>query len=144
MDEPAEIKVERLLWGGPLTVALSVVAVVLIRTVGVAVLHPSAKFAPLTLQVSTFDAAFFGACAVFAFYSQCRYGLEPIPEYRSLAWKVLLVSFVPDIVLALSHLFGSGWPEAFVLMAMHIAVWTFWVSMLPIVVAPSGRGTKLQ
>src|SRR4051794_35956254 len=144
MDEPTQIKVGRLLWGGPLTVALSVVAVVLIRTVGVAILHPSAKFAPLTLQVSTFDAAFFGACAVFAFYSQCRYGLEPIPEYRSLAWKVLLVSFVPDIVLALSHLFGSGWPEAFVLMTMHIAVWAICVTMLPIVVAPGGRVTNFR
>ncbi len=143
MEEPTQIKVGRLLWGGPLTVALSAVAVLLIRTVGVAVVHPSAEFAPLTVQISGFDAVFFGACAVFAFYSKCRYGLEPIREYRSLAWKALLVSFLPDIALALTHLFGSGWPEAFVLMTMHIAVWAICVTMLPIFVAPKGRGTKL-
>jgi hypothetical protein len=144
MDEPTEIKVGRLLWGGPLAVALSVVTVLLIRAVGVAVLHPSAEFAPLTAQISGFDAVFFGACAVFAFYSICRYGLEPIREYRSLAWKVLLVSFLPDIALALAHLFGSGWPEAFVLMIMHIAVWAICVTMLPIIVAPKVRVTKVR
>ena len=143
MDERTEIRAGRLLWVGPLTVALSVVAVLLIRYLGVAVLHPGAEFAPLTVQISTFDTVFFGACAVFAFYSICLYGLEPTREYRSLAWKALLVSFGPDIALAMMHLFGGGWPEALVLMAMHIAVWAICVTMLPILVAPKGRVTKL-
>jgi hypothetical protein len=144
MEQATQIKAGRLLWGGPLTVALSAGAVALIRAVGVAVVHPAAEFAPLTLQISTFDATFFGACAVFAFYSQCRYGLEPIPEYRSLAWKVLLASFIPDIILAFAHLNQSGWPEAVVLMTMHIAVWAICVTILPMVVAPKGRVTKAR
>jgi hypothetical protein len=139
MDEAKEIRVGRLLWGGPLVVALSVADVLLIRAVGAAAVHPSAKFAPLTVQVSGFDAMFGGACAVFAFYSMCRYGLEPIREYRSLAWKVLLVSFLPDVALALAHLFGSGWPEALVLMAMHVAVWGICVTMLPLIVVGTAR-----
>ena len=52
--------------------------------------------------------------------------------------------FFPDIVLALAHLFGSGWPEAFVLMTMHIAVWAICVTMLPIIVAPKVRVTKVR
>lgn len=142
MDELAQIRLVRFLWAGPLTVAASVGAVLLIRAVGVAVLHPGAQFAPLTVEIPTFDAVFFGACAVFAFFSICRYGLEPIRQYRSLAWKVLLVSFVPDIALAVTHLFGGGWPEAVVLMAMHITVWAICVTMLPTLVAPKGRVTK--
>ncbi len=139
MNEPAPIQLRRFLWAGPLTVALSVVAVLLIRTLAVATLHPPAEFAPLTVQIPTFDAVFFGACAVFAFFSICRYGLDPIREYRSLAWKVLLVSFVPDIVLAVTHFAGGGWPEALALMAMHVAVWAICVTMLPPLVAPKGR-----
>jgi len=66
-----------------------------------------------------------------------RYTLEPTREYRSLAWKVLLVSFVPDIALAMGHWFGGGWPEAVALMAMHIAVWAICVTILPGLVAPN-------
>jgi len=137
MDEPAQIKSGRFLWAGPLTVTVSVVAVLLIRTLAVATLHPDAKFLPLTIEPPLFDTVFFGACAVFAFFCMGRYTLEPIGEYRSLAWKVLLFSFVPDIALAMGHWFGGGWSEALVLMAMHIAVWAICVTMLPILVAPN-------
>jgi hypothetical protein len=144
MDEQAQIKVGRLLWVGPLTVALSVVAVLLIRTLAVAILHPDARFLPLTIEPPVFDTAFWGACAVFAFFCMSRYSLEPIREYRSLAWKVLLVSFVPDIAVAMLHWLGGGWPEAFALMAMHIAVWAICVTMLPAFVAPNGRVTRFR
>ncbi len=142
MDEPAQIKLGRLLWAGPLTVALSVVVVLLIRTLAVAILNPDAKFLPLTTETPISDTAILGACAVFVFFSMGRYSLEPIREYRSLAWKALLVSFGPDIALAILHWFGGGWPEALVLMAMHIAVWAICVTMLPAFVASNGRVTS--
>jgi hypothetical protein len=54
---------------------------------------------------------------------------EAIPRVRDglrfnllSAWKVRLVSFVPDIRLPTQHWFGGGWP-AVALLFMHIAVW---------------------
>ena len=44
------------------------------------------------------------------------------------AIKVLLLSFLPDIALAISH--RATWPYAFALMSMHIAAWAVCVSML--------------
>jgi hypothetical protein len=137
MDEPGHIKLGRVFWAGPLTIVVSVAAVLLIRTLAVTILNPDEKFIPLTKEgVPAFDTAFFGGCAVIAFFSMCRYSLEPIREYRSLAWKVLLFSFVPDIALAALHWFGGGWPEALALMIMHIAVWAVCVTMLPALVTP--------
>jgi hypothetical protein len=144
MDEPGHIKPGRLFWAGPLTIGVSVVAVVLIRTLAVAILNPDEKFMPLTKETPTFDTVLFGGCAVIAFFSMSRYSLEPIREYRSLAWKVLLFSFVPDIALATLHWFGGGWPEALALMTMHIAVWAICVTMLPALVAPNHHPAKLR
>jgi hypothetical protein len=119
MDEPGHIKLGRLFWAGPLTIVVSVVAVLLIRTLAVTILNPDEKFIPLTKEgVPTFDTAFFGGCAV-------------------IGWKVLLVSFVPDIALATLHWFGGGWPEALALMTMHIAVWAICVTILPALVTPN-------
>jgi len=127
-----QVDSKRVLWAGPLTLLASVLAVACIRQAAVGVLHPDPRFDPLnTLQLPIFDTLLFGGMAVFAFFRMCSYDLDPIAAYRSLAWKCLLVSFVPDILLALDHLFGGGWPEAFALMAMHVAVWALCVTMLP-------------
>lgn len=142
-DEPAPIKLVRLLWAGPLTLALSVVAVLLIRALAVAILNPDAKFLPLAPQPPVFDTLFLGTCAVLVFLAMGRYSSEPIRAYRSLAWKLLLVSFAPDIALARLHWFGGGWSEALALMAMHVAVWAMCVTTLPAFVASSRRETKL-
>ena len=108
------------------------------RTLAVAILKPDANFPPLTIAAPTFDTVFFGACAVFAFFCMGRYSLDPVREYRSLAWKTLLVSFVPDIVVAMGHWLGGGWHEAIALMAMHVAVWGICVTLLPAIVTPNG------
>ncbi|MGH9588660.1 MAG: hypothetical protein ACRD3F_17080 [Acidobacteriaceae bacterium] len=141
--EPAQIKLWRLLWVGPLTVALSVVAVIVIRTLAISILKPDAKFLPLTSQAPIGDTVFLGACAVLVFFAMGRYSLEPIREYRSLAWKALLVSFGPDIALAVLHWYDGGWPEALALMAMHVAVWAICVTILTTLAAPNGRVTSL-
>jgi hypothetical protein len=143
MDEPGHIKLGRLLWAGPLTIVVSIAAVQLIRTLAVTILNPDKKFIPLTTGVPTFDTVFFGGCAVITFFSMSRYSLEPIPEYRSLAWKVLLFSFVPDIALATQQWFGGSWPEALALMTMHVAVWALCVTMLPALVTLNRPFPKL-
>jgi len=44
---------------------------------------------------------------------------------------ILILSFVPNVILALAQIMGEGWPEAFVLMTMHAVVWAICVTLLP-------------
>jgi hypothetical protein len=60
-----------------------------------------------------------------------RDAISGIAGLRSLAWKGLVVSFAPDVIVALRRSWGGGWPEALALMTMHIAVWALCISMLP-------------
>lgn len=131
MDEPEQLKVIRLFWAGPLTVIASVGTVLFIRIIAVAILKPDPKFEPLTVGPPTFDTVVAATFAVLVFLSNARYSLEPVRDYRALAAKVLVISFVPDIALAVLHGFGGGWPEALALMVMHVAVWAICVTLLP-------------
>jgi hypothetical protein len=121
----------RLVWAAPLTILVSVTAVWIIRLAAVSILHPKEEFMPLTPGPPVFDTVIAVGAAVIVFARIQSDSLEPAREYRSLAAKVLIVSFVPDVALALMHGFGGGWPEAFALMAMHIAVWAVCVTILP-------------
>ncbi|HEX4310221.1 MAG TPA: hypothetical protein VHZ25_09355 [Acidobacteriaceae bacterium] len=120
---------------GVLTALVSVGVVQLIRIVAVAILHPSARFVPLTLFPPTFDTAIGVAGAVFVFLQIAENAARPIRTYRKIAAGVLLVSFAPDIAIPMRHVPGAGWPEAFALMSMHVAVWAICVTMLPRLVA---------
>jgi len=131
MDHPKQLKLKRLFWAGPLTVLASVVAVLLIRKIAVAILKPDARFQPLTVEAPVIDTVVAVTIAVFVFVRFAQDSLEPVRDYRALAAKVLVVSFVPDVALALLHGFGGGWPEALALMAMHVAVWAICVTVLP-------------
>ncbi|MGA8594141.1 MAG: hypothetical protein WB676_05295 [Bryobacteraceae bacterium] len=88
--------------------------------------------------ITTFDTVVAATCAVLVFLAKARYSLEPVREYRALAAKVLVVSFVPAIALAVLHGFGGGWPEALALMAMHVAVWAICVTLLPALTMTGG------
>jgi hypothetical protein len=138
VDEPEQLKIKRLFWAGPLTVIASVVTVLFIRIIAVAILKPDPKFEPLTVGPPTFDTVVAATCAVLVFLANARYSLEPVRDYRALAAKVLIVSFVPDIALAVLHGFGGGWPEALALMVMHVAVWAFCVTLLPALTMTGG------
>src|SRR5579871_6109890 len=136
-DGGALISFRNFLWAGPLTVLTSVAAVLIIRAAAVTILKPVPAFLPLSLETPVSDTVMLGAAAVFVLLSMCRYSLEPIREYRALAWKVLAVSFLPDVGLAIGHWFGGGWPEAFALMIMHVAVWAICATLLPSLVTRS-------
>jgi hypothetical protein len=124
----------RLFWAGPLTILVSVTAVSLIRLAAVSILRPNEGFLPLTPGPPVFDTVVAVGAAIIVFTRICSDSLEPAREYRSLAAKVLLVSFAPDVALAALHWFGGSWPEAFALMAMHVAVWAICVVTLPVLV----------
>jgi hypothetical protein len=139
VDQPEQLNLKSLFWAGPLTVVASVVVVLFIRMIAVAILKPAAKFQPLTVGPPIFDTVVAVTIAVFVFIRNARDSLEPVRDYRALAAKVLVVSFVPDVLLAVLHGFGGGWPEAFALMAMHVAVWAICVTMLPLLTATERR-----
>jgi hypothetical protein len=138
MAEPPELRTDRLRWAGPLTVLVAAIVVALIRAIAVALLQPSPRYMPLTPALPVFDTIVFASAAVLVFARFCRDNADPIRDFRRLARVILLISFLPDILLALTHAFGGGWPEALALMSMHVAVWAICVTMLPaaVVVRP--------
>ena len=135
MDQPARLDFTRFPRAGLLTALASVAAVLLIRIVAVAILHPPASFQPLTLFIPIIDTAIGVWGAVFVFWKIGYYSGDPIRTYRKVAAGVLLISFAPDIAIATQHMLGAGWPEAFALMSMHVAVWAICVTILPRLVA---------
>jgi hypothetical protein len=139
-----ELRLERLRWAGPFVVLLSVLAVILIRIVGMVFARPTPRFFPLTPVFPVFDTLVLASAAVLVFARFCRDNANPIADYRRLARWILVVSFAPDILLAVTHGFGGGWPEALVLMSMHVAVWAICITRLPAAVAVKSRPTDPQ
>jgi hypothetical protein len=131
MPQPATyIQMSRLAWVGPLTIFASLGAVLLVRALAVRLLHPPRTFTPLLLPPPIIDTVLLVTAAVFVFTFVATTASNPVRMFRSIAGLVLLVSFVPDILLAIWHSFGGGWPEAIALMSMHVTAWAVTVTML--------------
>jgi hypothetical protein len=126
MTEFLYVDARRVFWVGPLTIVTSVIAVLAVREVAMWMIHPPPRFEPLTVGPPIFDTILgcVGAILVFA----C---LDSVRTYRRVAAVVLILSFIPDVLLATSHEMGATWPEAFFLMTMHVVVWAICVTLLP-------------
>jgi hypothetical protein len=125
-----KVQLRQLLWVGPLTILASILGVLTVRVIAVAILQPDP--APISLgwvvpAVSTFVLVS-GAVLVFALVS--RFAANPIRTYQTIAFVVLLLSFLPDIAYPQSHMRGANWPNAVALMVMHVVAWGICVSML--------------
>jgi hypothetical protein len=59
------------------------------------------------------------SCAVLVFAVVCGEAIHTVGTYRRIAFAVLLVSLIPDVVAAMSSSFGR--PLATVFMVMHVA-----------------------
>ena len=130
MEQHQELESGRVLWVAALTIAASLAAVLLVREVAVRTLRPDPQFAPLTLMPPILDTILCTVAAIFVFLKIAFYP-NPIRTWRRVAAVVLLASFVPDVLLAVSHSMGGGWPEACALMTMHVVVWAICVTLLP-------------
>lgn len=128
--EDSRVSIRRLIWIGPLTVASSIVAVMIVRAIAVALLHPASSFVPLQVLPPILDTTGLVTWAVLIFAAMTRFLNNAIERFRIVALVVLLVSFLPDIALARRGWFGGTWLEAVALMAMHIAAWAVCVTML--------------
>jgi hypothetical protein len=108
----------------------SVAAVLCVRVVAVALLHPARSFQPLLWPPPIIDTVIGVTAAVFVFSFVATRSSDPIRTFRSIAASVLLLSFVPPVLLAVWHSFGGSWPEALALMLMHVVAWAVTVTML--------------
>ena len=129
-DESRHVDSRRMLWVAPLTIATSVAAVLGVREVAVRIVHPSPGFAPLTFGPPVLD-TILGCLGAILVFGMMVFYPESVRTYRRVAAGVLLLSFIPDVLLATSHEMGGGWPEALFLMIMHVVVWAICVTLLP-------------
>jgi hypothetical protein len=121
----------RVLWAAAaLTIAAALLAVLAVREVAVRVLHPNPAFTPLTLGPPIVGTIGFTMMAIYVFVGMVSYP-NPVRTWRRVAAVALIVSFVPNALLAISHTMGEGWPEACALMTMHVVVWAICVTLLP-------------
>jgi len=122
------VELRRLNWVGPLAVLSSIAAVSFVRFVAVVLLQPDPAFMPLTPTPPIIDTTVFVILAVLVFRKIAFLALDPVRTFRIVAGIALLISFAPDIALAIAHRFS--WPNAIALMAMHVAAWAACVPVL--------------
>ena len=132
MEEPAHhLESPRVLWGAAaLTIAAAVTAVEAVREVAVRMLRPNPAFSPLTPGPPIVGTIGCTVMAIYVFVGIVSYP-NPIRTWRRVAAVVLILSFVPNVLLAISHIMDEGWPEACALMTMHVFVWAICATLLP-------------
>ena len=130
MEPQQEIESPRFFWVAALTVAVSVIAVLGVRAAAIRILHPRPSFEPLALGPPIFHTMICVMVAIFVFVRISSYP-NCVKLWRYVASAVLVLSFIPDILLATSHSTGGSWPEAYALMIMHVVVWAICITLLP-------------
>jgi hypothetical protein len=108
----------RALWGASaLTIAAAVVGVLAVRELAVRALHPDPAFTPLSLGAPAVGTIGCTMMAIYVFVGMMSYP-NPVRTWRRASAVVLTLSFLPCVLLAISHIMGGGWPEACALMTM--------------------------
>ena len=132
MEEPAHhLESPRVVWGAAaLTIAAAVVAVAAVRELAVRVLHPDPAFTPLSLGSPIVATVGCTVVAIYVFVGMVSYP-NPVRTWRRVSAVVLILSFAPCVLLAISRIMGGGWPEACALMTMHVVVWAICAALLP-------------
>jgi len=113
-----------------LTIAAAVVAVLAVREVAVRVLHPDPGFTPLSRGSPIVATIGCTVVAIYVFVGMVSYP-NSVRTWRRVSAVVLILSFMPCVLLAISHLMGGGWPEACALTTMHVVVWAICATLLP-------------
>ena len=113
-----------------LTVAAAVLAVLAVREVAVRVLHPNPAFTPLSVGSPTVATIVCTMMAIYVFAGMVDHP-NPVRTWRRVSAVVLVLSFVPCVLLAISHIMGGDWPQACALMTMHVVVWAVCATLLP-------------
>ena len=125
-----KVQLRRLLWVGPLTVLASILGVLIVRVVAVAILQPDPIPLSLGWVIPIISTIVFVIGAVLVFALVSRYAANPIRTYQVIAFVVLILTFVPDVIFVQVHFLNSTWPITIALMVMHVVVWGICVVML--------------
>jgi hypothetical protein len=125
----ASISSRKLLWVGPATVVAAVAAVAIVQRITRFLIEPvpAAFRFPMTSLEPLVLTAFLVVGAVIVFAVVADMASDPIRTYRRIAFGVLLVSFVPNVLTAVSW---GDWQPPIALAAMHVAAWAVTVVML--------------
>lgn len=127
----SSVELRRLFWVGPLTVITATVGVLIIRLIGVAIVHPSPSFPHLAWLPPTFFTVFLVICAVLVFALVARFSKRPYRTYFVISLIVLVLSFIPDAAEPIYALVpGANWPNAVLLMVLHVVAWGITIGML--------------
>ncbi len=127
----SSVQLRRLLWVGPLTVVAAVVAVQIVRLIILALLPQASNAMQLSvLGISVVFTAVLVLGAVLVFAVVARFAAHPIKLYQRIALIVLVISFIPDALLARSSMPGASWPNSIALMVLHVVAWAVTVWML--------------
>jgi len=138
-----EIESPRFLWVAALTIAVSLALVLAVRQVAIRILHPSPAFEPLGLGPPILDTTLCVIVAIFVFL-KISSSPNPVRRWRYVSTAALVLSFIPDVLLALYHAMGGGWSEACALMVMHIAVWVVCITVLPGLAFTTRSSTRVR
>jgi uncharacterized membrane protein len=131
VDVALYLESRRVLWrAATLTIAAAVAAVLAVREVAVRIHHPNPAFTPLSLGSPIVATIGCTAMAIYVFLGTMSYP-NPVRTWRRVSVVLVILSFAPCLLLAVSHIMGGGWPEAFALMTMHAVVWAICATVLP-------------
>jgi|SRR5579884_1245546 len=117
-EPPHYIGSHRILcWAAALTIAVAVIAVLAVREIAVRMIHSNSAFTPLSIGSGIIATVACTTIAVYIFAGMFS-SSNSVRAWRQVATAVLIVSFLPNIALAISHLreacalmahtFGSG------------------------------------
>jgi hypothetical protein len=119
----------RLLWAGPVTVAASVAAVVIVQRIALRMIE-SPRGSPLTGNEPAIFTAVLVSAAVVVFLGVLSEASNPARTFHRIAFAALILSLLPDMALGLSSVTWASWPLALTFMMMHVVAWAVTVTML--------------
>jgi Family of unknown function (DUF6069) len=122
----------KLLWVGPLSISVTVLADLLVRTIATTFFGVSERFVYLQAPFLIGSIAFFGVLATLVFALVARFARRPVRLYCILASIALLVSFLLPI-MALSGLFPAAGMNLYIfwtMIVMHCVAALIMVSLL--------------
>jgi hypothetical protein len=130
-NDASRAELRRLFWVGPLTVVAATVGVLIVRFIGVAIVRPSPAFPHLAWLPPMVFTVFLVICAVLVFALVARFAKRPYRTYFVISIVVLVLSFIPDAAEPIHNSVpGASWPNAVLLMILHVVAWGITVGML--------------
>lgn len=106
-DPSAHVDSRRMMAAAFLTVVASVAAVLAVRQLAIRTIHPSPDFQPLAVAAPIID-TILGCCGAIAVFGLVVYYADSVRKYRRIAAAVLIVTFIPDVLLATYHSMEAG------------------------------------